>query len=81
MAQIVLERNTNLSPEKTMAKAKKTFIDKHRLSLEEESSCCLRFTGSGGFVDITVREEDNQTMVEIKSSEWAEIAKKFIKKL
>jgi hypothetical protein len=57
MAQIVLERNTNLSPEKTMAKAKKTFIDKHR-SLEEESSCCLRFTGSGGFVDITVREED-----------------------
>lgn len=81
MAQIVLERNTNLSPEKIMVKARKTFIDKHGLSLEEESSCCLRFTGSGGFVYITVREDENQTIVEIKSSEWTDIAKQFIKNL
>jgi hypothetical protein len=49
--------------------------------LEEESVCCLRFTGGGGFVDITIQEEENQTLVEIKSREWVEVSKDFIKKL
>ena len=81
MSQIVLERNTNLSTKKVLEKAKKTFIDKHGLTLEDESSCCLRFKGGGGFVYITIQEEEDQTKVEIKSREWADITKKFIQNL
>ncbi len=81
MTQIVLERTTSLSPEKIIAKAKKTFIDKHGLTMEDESSCCLKFEGSGGFVYITVQEEEDQTKVEIKSREWADISKQFIQNL
>lgn len=81
MSQIVLERNTKLSPEKILAKAKKTFIDEHRMTLQEESACCLKLTGSGGFVNVAVQEEDSQRKVEIKSREWVEVSKRFIKNL
>jgi len=81
MSQIVLERNTNLSTKKVLEKAKKTFVDKHGLTLEEEASCCLRLKGGGGFVTITIQEEEDQTKVEIKSREWADISKQFIQNL
>ena len=81
MSQIVLERKTKISLKEVLEKAKKTFVDKYGMTLEEESSCCLKFIGGGGFVYITVQEEEKQTKVEIKSREWAEISKQFIKKL
>jgi hypothetical protein len=81
MSQISLVRTSKLTTDKIKAKAKKTFADKHGMILEEESVCCLRFTGGGGFVDITIQEEENQTLVEIKSREWVEVSKDFIKKL
>ena len=81
MSQISLERTTKLTTDKIKAKAKKTFADKHGMILEEESVCCLRFTGGGGFVHITVQDEENQTLVNIKSKEWVEVSKDFIKKL
>jgi len=81
MSQIVLERTTNLSPKNILTKAKRIFKEEHGMDLEEESSCCLRFTGSAGFVFINIQEEQGKTQVEIKSREWAEVSKMFIKKL
>jgi hypothetical protein len=81
MSQISLERKTSLSIEDVLEKAKKTFIEEHGMSLEEDSACCLRFEAGGGFVYIRVSEEEARTKVEVKSREWADISKDFIKKL
>lgn len=81
MSQIVIERITSLTPEDVLSKAKKTFLGEQGMTLEYESPCCLRFKDNAGFLYITVEEEGNKTKVEIKSREWAEASKKFLKKL
>jgi hypothetical protein len=39
------------------------------------------FAGSGGFVQVTVNEEDGSTDVDIQSQEWDYDAKRFLEKI
>ena len=80
---IVYETSTNLSREGVLTKAKE-FIgpDGKGLNLSAEDECCLTFEGVGGFITVTVNEEDpGDRKVEVTSREWDSLARDFLRKV
>ena len=44
----------------------------------ERGSCCISFSGAGGFVTVTVCEKDNEREVEVEAREFEYQAKQFL---
>jgi len=62
---------TKLSPEHVIEKAKVYFGQKGTgLTIVDAGACCISFEGGGGFVEITVTQEDDQTDVDLTTREW-----------
>jgi hypothetical protein len=51
------------------------------LEVNRRTADSVYFTGSGGFVQVTVKEEDGGTDVDIQSQEWDYDAKQFLGKI
>ena len=79
---INLEIETNLSMEET-TRSLKSFFGKGGLGLDvtEETTECINFTGSGGFVNAVVCSSKGKTKIELSSREWEIQAKEFASKL
>lgn len=73
---------TKLSPEEAIKQAIDFFgPNGYKLDIEEQSSDCAYFKGGGGSVDIIACIKENETSVELSSTEWDYQVKKFIAKI
>lgn len=75
-----LEITTKDSIKVATGKAK-SFFSGLGLTLKDENAGCLTFEGGGGFVNVTVCEEDGKTKVQLETTEWEIQAKEFSSKL
>lgn len=68
---INLEVETKLSVEEA-SKRLKSFFGKGGLGLDivEETTECLNFAGSGGFVNAVICPAEGKTKIELQSQEW-----------
>ena len=77
-----LETKSKLTPEKIVDKLKGFFGEGGLgLDLEEETSQCLTFQGGGGYVTVTLCQEEKKTRIEFVSQEWEIQVKKFTSEL
>jgi hypothetical protein len=73
---------TKQSPEKAI-KAAVAYFGEAGLGLEteEQDPCCAYFEGGGGFVRVTVCEEEKRTTVNLETREWDYHVRKFMQKI
>lgn len=64
-------------------KAAEDFFGENGLGLKNTSQddCCLSFTGGGGYVSITIRENNGKRQVELDVSEWDAHIPRFLRKI
>jgi len=73
---------TKQSPEKSIEKAVAYFGEGGLgLRVEEQGPCCAYFEGGGGFVRVTVSEEEKRTTVNLETREWDYQVKQFMQKI
>jgi len=79
IAMIKIANQTGLAPEEVIDRASK-FFGKGGEGLEEKerNPCCISFEGGGGYVSISVYEEEKHRMVEVESREFEYQAKRFL---
>ena len=79
---IRLEVKTKLSPEKTIEEAVSFFgPGGYGLEINEQANDQAFFTGGGGSVAISVKQEDKKTAVDIVSREWDFQVQQFVDKI
>ena len=77
-----LEVKTKLTPEKVVEKLKRYFGEGGLgLKLRDDTSQCLNFEGTGGYVTATLCPEDPLTRVELVTQEWEYHVKQFAAQL
>ena len=69
---------TSKKPEEIIALAEK-FFGNEGLKVQERGDCCIKFEGGGGYINITISENDS-TEVELVGREWEYQIKEFAKK-
>jgi hypothetical protein len=77
-----LEVKTKLSQEAILNRAKRHFGDGGLgLELKEENPQCLTFEGGGGYVTVTVCEEEGETRIDLVTQEWNYPVREFASKI
>ena len=79
---IHIAKSTRLEAAEVIAKAS-TYFGKQGEGLEEKerNKCCVSFEGAGGYVSVSVADEDHRRMVDVESREFEYQAKQFISNL
>jgi hypothetical protein len=74
-----MSKRSRLNPDEIIGKASRYF-GKGGEGLEEteRGSCCISFAGAGGFVTVTVSEEDGRREVDVETREFEYQAKRFL---
>ncbi len=81
-AMIRISKKTRLKREQIIAKAEKFFGKKGESLVEKDRSpCCVSFEGGGGYVAITIIEEQKLRMVDVETREFDYQAKRFLEHL
>lgn len=77
---IVLEKKVKGKREELLKKAKAFFgPEGEGLTISSEDDCCIAFQGAGGFVNVSLNEDDpGYFKVQIESREWEYQAKEFL---
>ena len=76
---IRIARQTLLKPEEIINRASDFFgEDGEALEEKERHPCCISFEGVGGYVTVSVVEEDNRRTVDVESREFEYQAKRFL---
>lgn len=76
---IRIAKQTKLRPEDIIVKAVKFFgKEGEQLEEKERNPCCVSFEGSGGYLTVTVVEENNWRTVDVATREFEYQAKRFI---
>lgn len=79
---IRIAKQTQLKPEDVIVRGVKFFGNEgEQLEEKERTACCVSFTGSGGFVTISVVDENKLRTVDIETREFEYQAKRFIQML
>jgi hypothetical protein len=74
-----IAKKTRLTPEAVFAKAARHFgSGGEGMQETERGPCCICFAGAGGYVTVTVAEENNQREVEVESREFEYQARRFL---
>jgi len=76
---IRIEKSTRLKPAEIIDKAS-AYFGKTGEGLEEKERgmCCVSFEGGGGYVAVTVADEDKHRVVDVESREFEYQAKQFL---
>ena len=76
---IKIAKQTGLAPEEVVDRASK-FFGKGGEGLEEKerNPCCISFEGGGGYVSISIYDEDKHRMVDVETREFEYQAKQFL---
>ncbi|MDX9865019.1 MAG: hypothetical protein RBT34_09460 [Anaerolineaceae bacterium] len=70
------------SAEKISAAAQDYFGEKGLgLKNTSQDDCCLSYTGGGGYVSITIKENNGKNYVELDVSEWDNHIASFLRKI
>ena len=79
---IRIAKKTRLKPADIIDRAS-DYFGEGGAGLEEKecSPCCISFEGAGGYVAVTVVDEDNHRMVDVETREFEYQAKRFLEKL
>jgi len=74
-----IAKPTRLTTAEIIDKAS-TYFGKEGEGLEEKehNMCCVSFEGAGGFVAVSVVDEDNRRMVDVETREFEYQAKQFL---
>jgi hypothetical protein len=74
-----ISKESRLSPDEILFRAS-SYFGKGGEGLEEteRGSCCISFAGAGGYVTVTVSEEDNHREVDVESREFEYQARQFL---
>jgi len=77
-----IAKQTGLVPEEVIDRASK-FFGKGGEGLEEKerNPCCISFEGSGGYVAVSIVDEDNHRIVDVETREFEYQAKRFLERL
>jgi hypothetical protein len=78
---IRITKQTRLKTEDIIQRAS-TFFGKEGEALEEKqrNPCCISFEGAGGYVTVSVVEEDKYRTIEVETREFEYQAKRFLEK-
>ena len=79
---IKIAKQTRLTPEQVIDRASK-FFGKNGEGLEEKerNPCCISFEGGGGYVSISINEEEKNRTVDVETREFEYQAKQFLVKI
>lgn len=77
-----IAKQTGLVPEEVIDRASK-FFGKGGEGLEEKerNPCCMSFEGGGGYVAVSIVDEDNHRIVDVETREFESQAKRFLERL
>jgi hypothetical protein len=76
---IRIEKTTRLTPAEIIEKASAFFGDAGQgLNEKERGHCCVSFEGGGGYVAVSVADEDKHRVVDVESREFEYQAKQFL---
>jgi len=79
---IRVAKQTNMSPEKIIESASKYFgKGGQELTETQRNPCCISFEGAGGYVAVSVTDEDKHRTVDVETREFEYQAKQFLAKL
>ena len=79
---IRITRQTRLKPADIIDRASDYFGEGGQaLEEKERNPCCISFEGAGGYVAVSVVDEDNQRTVDVESREFEYQAKRFLESL
>ncbi len=76
---LLISKRSRLSPDEIIARASSYFGKTgERLDETERGSCCISFSGGGGYLTIMVCEKDNMREVDVETREFEYQAKQFL---
>ena len=77
-----IAKQTGLVPEEVIDRASK-FFGKGGEGLEEKkrNPCCISFEGGGGYVAVSIVDEDHHRIVDVETREFEYQAKRFLERL
>jgi hypothetical protein len=79
---IRIAKNTRLTPEEIIEKASGFFGSAGEgLEEKERGMCCISFEGAGGYVTVSVADQDGRRMVDVESREFEYQTKGFMNTL
>ena len=79
---IRITRQTRLKPAEIIVRASGYFGEGgEALEEKERSPCCISFEGAGGYVAVSVVDEDGNRMVDVEAREFEYQAKRFLETL
>ena len=74
-----IAKQTRLDPGEIIDRALKFFgKDGEGLEEKDRNPCCILFEGAGGFVSVSVFNEENHRTVEVETREFEYQAKQFL---
>ena len=74
-----IAKQTRLKPTDIIERASKFFGEGgERLEETERNICCISFEGAGGYVAVSVVDEDKHRMVDVETREFEYQAKRFL---
>ena len=76
---IRIAKQTRLKPPNVIERASKYFGEGGEgLEEKERNPCCISFEGAGGYVAVSVVDEDKHTTVDIETREFDYQVKRFL---
>jgi hypothetical protein len=79
---IKIAKQTRSTPEEVIDRASKFFGNGGAVLEEKERNpCCISFEGGGGYVSISISDEEKQRVVEVESREYEYQVKRFLETL
>jgi hypothetical protein len=79
---IRIAKQTKLKPKDVIERASNFFGEGgEQLEVKERNPCCISFEGAGGYVAVSVVDEDKHRMVDVETREFEYQAKRFLEKI
>ena len=82
VSMIRIAKQTRLKREEIIARAVEFFGEKgEQLDEKDRNRCCVYFEGGGGYVSISIVEDNNKRSLDIETREFEYQVKQFLKTL
>ena len=79
---IRIAKHTSLKPAEIIDKASRYFGKAGEgLEEKERSMCCISFEGAGGYVAVSITDDDERRMVDVETREFDYQVKRFLEML
>lgn len=77
-----ISKETKLQPEQVLDKATAYFgPEGENLQTKERDACCVTFAGGGGYITVSVSDEEGSRSVDVETREFEYQARQFLQKI